>query len=276
MPSINRLSNYNLATSVDSRGGQVNQRNLWFYGDRGSYSSGSATWVDLSGNGHNASVSGSTLVPTGSLGYVFNGTNNSLTWADGAFTTASCVDGGFTIQMTIQPDPADVLTSPYNTTAMWNNTTGYVGGQGFSGIYFNDGQLGGGSPGPTQAFQFNTAGLRSQYIYGNQVMETGIKTVAWTFYPDANTTGSMLFDYYISDFQVPSYTNGTAVAFAGGLTPTKNFGSKIYAQTGPSAPLWTYFDYKGIVRDILIYNRALTEQEVYRNYIALNAKNASY
>jgi hypothetical protein len=156
MPSINRLSNYNLATSVDSRGGQVNQRNLFFYGDRGSYSSGSATWNDLSGNGNDALVSGSTLVPTGSLGYVFNGTNNSLTWANGGFTTASCIEGGFTIQMTFQPDPADVLTSPYNTTALWNNLSGMTTGSGFSGIYFNDGQTGGGSPGPTQSFQWNT------------------------------------------------------------------------------------------------------------------------
>ena len=273
MPSINQLVNYNLATSVDSRGGQVNQRNLFFYGDRGSYSSGSATWVDLSGNGNNATVSGSTLVPTGSLGYVFNG--NSLSWVNGGFTTASCVDSGFTIQMTFQPDPADVLTSPYNTTALWNNTSGISSGSGFSGIYLNDGQLGGGSPGPTQAFQGNSGFLRSQYIYGNQYLETGNQTVAWTFYPDANTPGSMLFNYYVSNFQAASFTNGNDVAFIGGLTPTKNFGTNVYTQT-PLAPIWTYFPFKGIVRDILIYNRALTQEEVYRNYLALDAKNASY
>ena len=275
MPSINQLVNYNLATSVDSRGGAVNQRNLFFYGDRGSYSSGSATWVDLSGNGNNAAVSGSTLVPTGSLGYVFNGTNNSLSWVNGGFTTTSCVDGGFTIQMTFQPDPADVLTSPYNTTALWNNTTGISSGSGFSGIYFNDGQSGGGSPGPTQAFQFNSIGNRSLYIYGDAELIQGIRNVAWAFTPDTLTPGSMLFNYYIPEFQAAPYTNGNNVEFNGGLTPTKNFGTNVYTQT-PLYPFWTYFPYKGIVRDILIYNRALSEEEIYKNYLALNALNASY
>ena len=111
MPSINQLVNYNLATSVDSRGGAVNQRNLFFYGDRRSYSSGSATWVDLSGNGNNAAVSGSTLVPTGSLGYVFNGTNNSLSWVNGGFTTDSWLESSFMCDRTRPPSAAAAATS---------------------------------------------------------------------------------------------------------------------------------------------------------------------
>jgi hypothetical protein len=279
MPSINRLSNYNLATSVDSRGGQVNQRNLFFYGNRGSYSSGSATWFDLSGNANNAAVSGSTLVPTGSLGYVFNGVNNSLYWANGGFTTGSCVDGGFTIQMTMQPDPADVLTSPYNTTALWNNisNTG-PSGSGFSGIYFNDGDIDGAFviPGPTQAMQGNVNFERNLYIYGQPEFIQGTRNVAWSFFPTTlGLTGSMQFDYYVPEFQRERYTNGDNVAFMGGITPTVNFGTNVYNQT-PLAPIWTYFPYKGIVRDILIYNRALSKEEIYKNYLALNAINASF
>ena len=280
MPSINQLVNYNLATSVDSRGGAVNQRNLFFYGNRGSYSSGSATWNDLSGNGNNAAVSGSTLVPTGSLGYIFNGINNSLYWANGGFTTGSCVDSGFTIQMTFQPDPADVLTSPYNTTALWNNLSGMTTGSGFSGIYFNDGQTGGGSPGPTQGFQWNADGIanyRSLYIYGDPELIQGTRNVAWAFSPDLSggLTGSMQWDYYIPEFQPEPYTYGNNVAFNDGITPTVNFGTNVYTQT-PLAPIWTYFPFKGIVRDILIYNRALSQEEIYKNYLALNAINASY
>jgi hypothetical protein len=177
--------------------------------------------------------------------------------------------------MTFQPDPADVLTSPYNTTALWNNTAGMTNGSGFSGIYLNDGQLGGGSPGPTQAFQGNSSFNRSQYIYGDAELIQGIRNVAWAFTPDANTTGSMLFNYYIPEYQAASYTNGNNVAFNGGLTPTKNFGTKVYTQTS-NPPTWTYFPYKGIVRDILIYKRALNQEEIYKNYLALNALNASY
>jgi hypothetical protein len=277
MPSINKLVNYNLANSVDSKGGAVNQRNLFFYGDRGSYSSGSATWNDLSGNGNNAAVSGSTLVPTGSLGYIFNGINNSLYWANGGFPVSSCVDGGFTIQMTMQPDPADVLTSPYNTTALWNNisNTG-ASGSGFSGIYFNDGDIDGAFviPGPTQAFQFNPNGLRNLYIYGDPEFIQGTRTVAWAFVPVPGS-GSMTFNYYIPEYQAEPYTNGTDVQFNGGITPTVNFGTNVYTQT-PLAPIWQYFPFKGIVRDILIYNRALSQEEIYKNYLALDAINASY
>jgi hypothetical protein len=103
----------------------------------------------------------------------------------------------------------------------------------------------------------------------------GNQTVAWTFFPDVNKEGSMLFDYYVSNFQAARYTNGENVSFYGGLTPTVNFGTKVYTQTS-NAPIWQYFAFKGIVRDILIYNRALTQEEIYRNYLALDAKNASY
>ena len=283
MPSINQLVNYNLANSVDSRGGDINQRNLWFYGNRGSYSSGSAIWYDLSGNGHNALVSGSTLVPTGSLGFVFNGLDNWLEWPAGGFTTGSCVDSGFTIQITMQPDPADVLTSPYNTTVLFDNQIGYLGGQGFSAMYLNDGQSGGGSPGPTQGFQWNTLGqnnYRALYVYGNDEFISGSKNVAWSFEPQPTSTplsGSMQWNYYIPEYQPEPYTYGNNVNFDNAITPTKQFGKKIYAAT----PLYNtqsfpYFYFKGIVRDILIYNRALSQEEIYKNYLALNAINATY
>ena len=278
MPSINRLSNFNLATSVDSRGGAVNQRNLFFYGDRGSYSSGSATWNDLSGNGNNANVSGS-LVPTGSLGYIFNGVNNSLFWANGGFPLSSCVDGGFTIQMTMQPDPATVLNSPFNTTALWNNADQFTGTQGFGGIYLNDGVSSGAFkiPGATQGFQWNGLGqanYRSLYIYGVDEFQSGSRTVAWSFVPTPGSS-SMNWDYYMPEYQKESFTNGNLVEFNGGITPTLNFGTKIYTQT-PVVPGFQYFQFKGIVRDILIYNRALTKEEIYRNYLALDSINASY
>jgi hypothetical protein len=280
MPSINKLINYNLATSVDTGGGGVNPKNLLFYGNRGSYSSGSATWNDLSGNGNHAYVSGSNLVPTGSLGFVFNGTTNYLEWPTfEGFTTSSCVDGGYTIQMTFQPDTATVLTGSYDTTAMWDSGFGYVGGQGLMGIYLNDGLNPSGAP--TQGELITSAGVRGFYVYGAPELLNPIQNVAWSFVQDTDPLqGPMRWNYYIPTFQKASFTNGNLVTTNSGKIPIRSFGKLIYASTGLTGQLnpqnLFYNPYKGIVRDILIYNRALTEEEIYRNSLALNSINASY
>lgn len=278
MPSINKLVNYNLATSVDTRGGQVNPKNLLFYGNRGSYSSGSATWNDLSGNGNNAYVSGSALTPTGSLGFIFNGTDNYLEWPTfEGFTTSSCIDGGYTIQMTFQPDPTTVLSGSYNTTALWDSGFAYVGGQGLMGIYLNDGVNG---TTQTQGELITSSGNRHLYIYNVDELRTPIQTVAWSFVQDSNPLqGPMRWNYYMPSYQKISVTNGNLVTTNNGKIPIRTFGKLIYASTGttgqgtPSPSNLFYNAYKGIVRDILIYNRALTEEEIYRNYLALDAIN---
>lgn len=280
MPSINKLVNYNLATSVDTGGGGVNPRNLLFYGNRGSYSSGSAKWLDLSGNGNDAYVSGSNLTPTGSLGFVFNGTTNYLEWPTfEGFTTSSCVDGGYTIQMTFQPDTATVLSGSYNTTALWDSNFGYIGGQGLMGIYLNDGLDPNGTP--TQGELITSSGIRGNYIYGYNELKTPIQNVAWSFYQAAPLQGPpMAWNYYIPTVQKASFTNGNQVTTNGGEIPIRTFGKLIYQSTGLTGQLnpqnLFYNPYKGIVRDILIYNRALTVEEIYRNSLALNAINASF
>ena len=284
MPSINKLVNYNLATSVDTGagGGGVNPRNLLFYGNRGSYSSGSATWNDLSGNGNHAYVSGSNLTPTGSLGFIFNGTTNYLEWPTfEGFTTSSCVDGGYTIQMTFQPDPTTVLSGSYNTTALWDSGFGYVGGTGLMGIYLNDGLNAPPDSQQTQGELITSSGNRGFYVYGISELRIPIQNAAWSFTQAAPIDGPpMKWNYYIPTVQKTSFTNGNLVTTNNGKIPIRTFGKLIYASTGLTGQLnpqnLFYNPYKGIVRDILIYNRALTEEEIYRNSLALNAINNTF
>jgi len=270
MPSRNVLRNWNLSTTVDTGGGFPGDY-VWFWGDMSSYDSGSAIWYDRSGNGNNAIVSGSALARTGSLGFVFNGTNNSLRWNTGGFTTSSCVDSSFTIQVTLQPDTS-VVNSPYNTTALFANQSGSVGGTGLMNMYLNDGLSG--PTNQTQGFSFNpVAANRGFYLYGNQYLNS-VQTLTWRFYP--GTTGSELpmeMEYFIEYNGATPYTNAGNIDFVNGRTPTVSFGIPTYTTTGGS-PNLTYNFYKGIVRDIVIYKKKLTNYEIYRNMYVLDVINA--
>jgi hypothetical protein len=279
MPSRNVLRNFNLSTSTAGGGGGgtfggIVSSNLWYWGDMSSYDSGSQQWLDKSGNEHHADVSGSALSRSGSLGFVFNGTNNVLTWPSPyeSFTTASCVDGGYTVQMTFLPDSASVLSGAYNTTALWDSRAGYVGGTGLQGIYLNDGLDAPPDATQTQGFDFSSNGLRNFYVYGIEKFTQPL-TTAWAFIPTAVTLQApYLFNYYIPSFQRTPFTNGNSVGFEETKAPFASFGKRIFNSTGTSigGSNLTYFNYKGIVRDILIYKRALSESEIYQNYVALN------
>lgn len=277
MPSRNVLRNFNLSTSNDGGGafGGIVGKNLWYWGDMSSYDSGSSQWLDKSGNEHHADVSGSALSRSGSLGFIFNGTNNAMTWPAPyeSFTTASCVGGGYTVQMTFLPDSGSVLSGAQNTTALWDSRATYVGGTGLQGIYLNDGNDASPQPKQTQGFDFSSNGQRSFYVYGIDSFTQPL-TTAWAFTPTAAALAApYTFDYYIPSIQQTPYTNGQSVGYQETKAPFASFGKKIFASTGTfgqNGTNRTYFTYKGIVRDILIYNRTLTKAEIYRNYIALN------
>lgn len=278
MPSINVLRNYNLATSVD--GNRFPGGYIWFWGDVNSYDSGSGLWLDKSGNENHAIVSGSALVQTGSLGLVFNGTNNYLIWDSGAFGVSTCLDGEFTIQITMQPD-ISVTTNPWNTTALFDRNETIQGGTGLMNLYYNDG-LDAGSV-PTQGSSFNPATAnRNLYLYGANASDAGyftssVQTISWRFTP---TTQSVEYpyeyEYFISGFGEQQYTNAGNIEFVNGETPTKTFGLPIYTSTGTAGGGLdlTYNYFKGIVRDILIYKRGLSDYEIYRNSILLNVYNS--
>jgi hypothetical protein len=278
MPSRNVLRNFNLSTSVD--GNKFPGGYIWFWGDVNSYDSGSGLWLDKSGNENHATVSGSALMQTGSLGLVFNGTNNSLVWENGPFLTSSCVDDSFTIQITMQPD-FSVTTSPYNTTALFDRNESIVGGTGSMNLYYNDGLDAGGTP--TQGSSFNPANNnRDTYIYGVNKTDAGffsssVQTITWKFTPAIPDSSELPYEYqyYISGFGEQQYTNAGNIEFINGETPTKTFGLPIYTSTGTigGGQDLTYNRYKGIVRDILIYRKGLTEYEISRNAKLLNIYN---
>lgn len=278
MPSRNVLRNYNLATSVDANAFPGTY--VWFWGDVSSYDSGSGLWLDKSGNLNHATVSGSALVETGSLGLVFNGTNNYLTWENGPFLTSSCVSDSFTIQITMQPD-ISVTTNPWNTTALFDRNEFTSSGTGLMNLYYNDGLDADGTP--TQGSSFNPAtSNRNQYIYGTGKTDAGfftssVQTITWKFFPAISGSGEEPYEYqyYISSFGETQYTNAGNIQFVNAETPTKTFGLPIYASTGTvgGGLDLTYNYFKGIVRDIVIYRKALTDYEIARNARFLNIYN---
>jgi hypothetical protein len=194
-------------------------------------SNSGSIWYDVSGNGNNALVSGSTLSLSGSLGYEFNGTNNYLTYPEPLTATPS---GSWTLQW-------------YGT--MYNDS---INRDLYCKDYYNDGWdiLYSGAGGLTYR---DEAGSDK----GISITNVSATKTLWTLV--GNDAANTIITYKNGGL-VGTMSAGAVNGFNASSTPFK-FGFN----TNTDA---TYF--KGTIAELLVYNKGLSASEVSQSYTYLN------
>lgn len=294
MPSINKLINYNLATSTDGANAGF-FKNLVFLGDESTINTGSSTWDNKLPYGlPDADLYGTaSYARSGSAGFEFNGTTNYVTWDTGSFFALNPTDGlvndGYTLSVTLTPDNSTIpytgfgggainIHRPY---ALWQpneiQTVGYL-----PGIQLNDVCPGGGQ----KSYWVNYG-----QVFGGQTPYLRNRTY-YDAAPDLNLNLVFVFSG-ATEAQGPdvtSYVNGVQTGYDSlPLSQTlpniflAQFGKRLSASTGDSSIAddrntncgsvssnLPFFNFKGYVRDFAIWNRPLVGAEVEIVYRTLN------
>jgi len=212
----------------------VDVANLTFWNSCQSYTSSAVSWIDSSGNGNNAIISGSTMATSGSLGIAFNGTNNFLTYPLSMSNQPSLTDG-WTLQfMGSMYDEVTVrdLFGKKDSQTGWEidweaNLDRFV--------WRN-------APGSDIHFTYNAANVEAiRRLY----------TFRYT-YGSANAT-------------IATFVDGTLIASASGgdFNWTEDTFDKLTFGFTDNLDA-TYF--KGTVSDILLYKKSLSTNEIQSNY----------
>ena len=200
-------------------------------------------WLDSSGNGNTALISGSALALSGSVGYWFNGTNNFLTYREPLVGQPS---SSWTMQFTL---------TPYDNT----NNLFLAGKKDYA-------------DGWDTIVKPSTGTYNSIYIFRD------IPGADWNIYlPNAFTSSINVTMTINTDGgayglgQGEFYVNGvfgTSVSFSPGINPF-DVNSEPF-RFGYKADVDAEY-YNGGVKQILLYNRVLTSSEILQNYNYLNS-----
>jgi hypothetical protein len=200
-----------------------------------------SVWYDKSGKGNNALISGSAMSLSSSVGYIFNGTDNYITYPRpfSGLTTQNYATIQFYGTITSGSNNNYDLFCYDNYVNGWDTdfiTSHYTYGE----IIFRD-----------QAGQDKVAGNQGNIYFGPKSL--------WTLTLDAPND------------VVKMYKNGTFVTnFSNGIV------SGLFSATSPMKFGWnansdnTYFN--GVISDLLVYNKLLSDSEVLQNYNALAAR----
>jgi hypothetical protein len=200
-----------------------------------SYTSGSSTWNDLSGNNFTGSlVNSPVFTPSNGGALTFNGSNNRVTLGDNQ-----------TLQFT---DNFSAFTWFKKSTSQAQ--VGIVG----NASYNNGGwMIGLGNSYPTERLIIVFNSTSEQGVNGTTTLNPGL----W-YYGGFTFTGGTLI----------AYVNGKQDGISTGHSITKNTTSFLIGQGTQGG--WNYFN--GSVASTQIYNRALTLSEVTQNFNALRGR----
>jgi len=201
-----------------------------------------STWYDISGNGNDALVSGSTMSSSGSLGWEFNGTDNFITYPNPVLFSSASIP------------PANVFTLQWYGSMYNDGITRFLftkrDGLGWDTLW---------SAGAGAIIYRGPGGLDKE-IYG--IGNVSEKTL-WTLivYDLAGISGEVVY----------LYKNGSYVGeLSGGFTNNFDYNSTIPLTFGWNANTdATYF--KGAISDLLVYNRPLSQVEIANNYLYLSS-----
>lgn len=287
MPSRNTNRNWNLASSYiagNSGYGGLTTANLLFWGDESTFNSGSNLWENklpygLPDGELNGSGSAS-WERSGSVGFNMNG-SNWIQFDRNQFLSSSYVGDGYTLSVTVSPSYQQITYgggSIYQPMALWSpSATPYTS---YPYMYINDACPGGPSTFATRTLFINYFGPQSPWARNTDVYtNTDAQNLNFTF----------VFKDVDGNYNIDWYLNGVFIRggsfFNWGATTTfmQYFGRTSSTTTGDSsaaddrssscAGLTTnmpFTNFKGYIRDILIYNRPLAAVQVYQNYNALN------
>lgn len=283
MPSINKLINYNLSTSNDGGGiggGVIVSKNLWYWGDESSMSTGSGYWLDKTPNNNDAVLQGtdSDFYKSGSIGFSFNGSNNWLDWSNST-SSFGAVNNGYTIQFTFSPNwsTGSVLGyNAYNAYSLWSAETTNATTIGLPYMYIND--ICPTNPsfqGTPSLFISNTDLSQGNFLRNTEFYATAsAQNINLAFVFDSLSSQSGSIDVYRNgQFLLtgdPMILNNIELIAQFGkpnVTAINNNSAPTNCTAAVNTPI-NY--YKGTVRDILIYERPLASSEVLKNYLGVN------
>ena len=228
--------------SVNTRNGIV-QNGLVFYVDAArniSYPSASSTWKDMSGNSINLSLNSSPSYSSRNAGVLsFNGSSQYAS----SSVSASVLNN---------------LTQSLSIGA-WINPSLVTGNQYICGTW-NDGAS-------LRTYLLYLAGANSNFYLSHDGVGSPVVT---------NLTSLIVNNWYyvvgtFNNTTAKIYTNGyldcTPLSTAGNLFFTNN---SFYAGAGTGGGSFIYFN--GSIANIQVYNRALSDAEVFQNYCATKAR----
>lgn len=208
--------------------------------DLNSYTSGSSTWFDLSGNSNSGSLSGPTYSGTNLGNLVFNGSSAYVGLGTG-YTGLDLVSKSF---------------------QGWIKKTG-SSNKGIIDKDFDNGVVDYGGYG----FWIQSNNKLWWWNQGNQdILDTGPNTVpngVWTNVAVAYNSSTKNASFYINGVLNSSITNASIVEKASGSAPLV-IGSMRGGNVG-----W-FFD--GSIASMMAYNRLLSATEILQNYNALKSR----
>tara|TARA_R110000868_G_scaffold99037_1_gene272717 strand:+ start:85 stop:861 length:777 start_codon:yes stop_codon:yes gene_type:complete len=209
-----------------------------------SYSGSGTTWTDLSGNGNNGTLTnGPTYNSANGGSIVFDGTDDRVTITNPLLSST----GNWTVSSWFNFSVLNIDLTNGSTAALYNQYIASTGNGRIVFRIFNDGSV----INKLQLF------LGSGSNYGNQFI-TGTTTITTnTFYNFVVSRNGSTFTTYINGvLEVSSTLTGINVTI---LQSTPEIGGITSGNFG-----WL----NGRVYNTSIYNRALTEAEIQRNFQA--------
>lgn len=204
-----------------------------------------SVWYDVSGNGNDAIVSGSTMSTSGSLGWEFNGTDNFITYPQPVLLNSSSFA------------PSEFYTLQWYGSMYNDNINRFL---------FTKRSAGGG-------WSTGWASNEDDMVYlaagsGDPKLMSNIGNVSpkilWTLIVyDAPNILNETAVLYRNESYFGTFDGGGTVTFNNVTSSVLKFG---YNNIDVDA---TYF--KGAISDLLVYNRPLSEVEIANNYLYLSS-----
>jgi len=229
--------------SVNTRNGIV-QNGLVFYTDAASkvsYSSGSATWNDMSGNGTNLFLNGSPSFSSSNTGILnFNGTSQYAS----SSVSASVLNN---------------LTQSISIGA-WVNLSTTTGNQYICGTW-NDSAVN------FRTYLLYCAAGNTNFYLSHAGSDSPVVANLTTLQPSTWYYVVGTFDNNTAKIYTNGYLDCTPLSTAGNLFFTNN---AFYVGAGGGGGSFVYFS--GSISNVHVYNRALTNSEVFQNYTATKAR----
>jgi hypothetical protein len=214
--------------------------------DKNSYPGSGNTWYDVSGNNNHATKNGDSANPTwNSTGYFTFAASDGSTGANNIFTVANSSTLQNLTDITVQFVVAMQTKTPVGSDYDWMCivTKGEEGGNQKPGTSVN--QI-------DRYYHIECPSATNSAVVFNNSDYTGNK---WNMFQTrvSNAGGTQ------------GWLNGTQVSTSG-ITTTGNTSTLYIGSNG-------FFElFKGKFASLYIYNRALTDQELTKNYIALKSR----
>jgi hypothetical protein len=204
------------------------------------------TWLDSSGNGNHALVSGSALALSGSLGYKFVPTVSNENYLTYPASLVASPSSSFTLQFFGSPNRDGLGQMLFGKTEASSSTYSNGWYTTWNGLHDTSRRF----------YYYNN--LTEEVVTPSAVPEATQSLYTFTFVEGTGTNGG----FYLNDAgTVTNLTPGQFVGFNTASAEPFTFG----LDKSAGAPV-NYHFYNGTVSNIMVYNRILSTAEIAQNY----------